>query len=116
MSALSIRRGSLPARLHGRFGAIAQLVERLNGIQEVGGSIPPGSTSSASQGTDLSVSLRGFIVLPRNFPHNRLFVEIGPAGLNRRILAFGHPIYPTFACGRESANVTMRVKFFSRLH
>ncbi len=25
-------------------GAIAQLGERLNGIQEVGGSIPPGST------------------------------------------------------------------------
>ena len=28
------------------FGAIAQLGERLNGIQEVGGSIPPGSTIS----------------------------------------------------------------------
>ena len=27
-----------------RFGAIAQLGERLNGIQEVGGSIPPSST------------------------------------------------------------------------
>ncbi len=27
-------------------GAIAQLGERLNGIQEVGGSTPPGSTSS----------------------------------------------------------------------
>ena len=27
-------------------GAIAQLGERLNGIQEVGGSIPPGSTNS----------------------------------------------------------------------
>ena len=26
------------------YGAIAQLGERLNGIQEVGGSIPPGST------------------------------------------------------------------------
>jgi hypothetical protein len=26
-------------------GAIAQLGERLNGIQEVGGSIPPGSTN-----------------------------------------------------------------------
>ena len=26
------------------FGAIAQLGERLNGIQEVGGSTPPGST------------------------------------------------------------------------
>jgi hypothetical protein len=25
-------------------GVIAQLVERLNGIQKVGGSIPPGST------------------------------------------------------------------------
>src|SRR4051794_38205607 len=29
-----------------RRGAIAQLGERLNGIQEVGGSIPPGSTIS----------------------------------------------------------------------
>ena len=28
-----------------RGGAIAQLGERLNGIQEVGGSIPPGSTT-----------------------------------------------------------------------
>ena len=28
-----------------KFGAIAQLGERLNGIQEVGGSIPPGSTT-----------------------------------------------------------------------
>ena len=27
-------------------GAIAQLGERLNGIQEVGGSIPPGSTKN----------------------------------------------------------------------
>ena len=27
-------------------GAIAQLGERLHGMQEVGGSIPPGSTSS----------------------------------------------------------------------
>jgi hypothetical protein len=26
-------------------GVIAQLVERLHGMQEVGGSIPPGSTS-----------------------------------------------------------------------
>ena len=30
-----------------RQGAIAQLGERLNGIQEVGGSIPPGSTNYA---------------------------------------------------------------------
>jgi hypothetical protein len=30
--------------LQGLDGAIAQLGERLNGIQEVGGSIPPGST------------------------------------------------------------------------
>ena len=37
----------------GRDGAIAQLGERLNGIQEVGGSIPPGSTSLR---TDLAVS------------------------------------------------------------
>ena len=28
-----------------KFGAIAQLGERLNGIQEVGGSTPPGSTN-----------------------------------------------------------------------
>ncbi len=28
----------------GYLGVIAQLVERLNGIQKVGGSIPPGST------------------------------------------------------------------------
>src|SRR5690606_8208700 len=28
------------------FGAIAQLGERLNGIQEVGGSTPPGSTNA----------------------------------------------------------------------
>ena len=33
-----------PFRPQGRRGAIAQLGERLNGIQEVGGSIPPGST------------------------------------------------------------------------
>ncbi len=29
------------------YGAVAQLGERLNGIQEVGGSIPPGSTRSS---------------------------------------------------------------------
>ncbi len=28
------------------FGAIAQLGERLHGMQEVGGSIPPGSTKN----------------------------------------------------------------------
>lgn len=33
-------------------GAIAQLGERLNGIQEVGGSIPLGSTSSSSQASE----------------------------------------------------------------
>ena len=33
----------------GQRGAIAQLGERLNGIQEVGGSIPPGSTKITSQ-------------------------------------------------------------------
>ena len=32
-----------------RIGAIAQLGERLNGIQEVGGSIPPGSTTYNSE-------------------------------------------------------------------
>ena len=35
---------------HAFQGAIAQLGERLNGIQEVGGSIPPGSTTSNPQG------------------------------------------------------------------
>jgi len=29
-------------------GAIAQLGERLHGMQEVGGSIPPGSTTTSS--------------------------------------------------------------------
>ena len=42
------RRPYLPAAIaaprRGVFGAIAQLGERLNGIQEVGGSTPPGST------------------------------------------------------------------------
>ena len=37
--------GTSPYRV--AVGAIAQLGERLNGIQEVGGSIPPGSTNSA---------------------------------------------------------------------
>ena len=32
------------------FGAIAQLVERLNGIQEVRGSIPLGSTEAPEHG------------------------------------------------------------------
>jgi hypothetical protein len=31
------------------FGAIAQLGERLHGMQEVGGSIPPSSTKSVSK-------------------------------------------------------------------
>jgi hypothetical protein len=31
-----------------RIGAIAQMGERVNGIHEVGGSIPPGSTSLRS--------------------------------------------------------------------
>ena len=35
-------------------GAIAQLGERLNGIQEVGGSIPPGSTKTISDQRCLS--------------------------------------------------------------
>src|ERR1700681_940227 len=38
----------LPADHGGFSGAIAQLGERLNGIQEVGGSTPPGSTKSFS--------------------------------------------------------------------
>jgi hypothetical protein len=33
------------ARNFGTAGVIAQLGERFNGIEEVGGSIPPGSTS-----------------------------------------------------------------------
>jgi hypothetical protein len=33
-------------RLWKKFGVIAQLGERFNGIEEVGGSIPPGSTTS----------------------------------------------------------------------
>ncbi len=33
------------SRTSAEFGAIAQLGERLHGMQEVGGSIPPGSTS-----------------------------------------------------------------------
>ena len=32
------------------FGAIAQLGERLHGMQEVGGSIPPGSTKISTHG------------------------------------------------------------------
>ena len=35
------------------YGVIAQLGERLNGIQEVGGSIPPGSTSSRASQYDM---------------------------------------------------------------
>ena len=34
--------------LYVKYGAIAQLGERLHGMQEVGGSIPPGSTISRS--------------------------------------------------------------------
>ena len=36
------------------YGAIAQLGERLNGIQEVGGSIPPGSTSAIKGLSEMS--------------------------------------------------------------
>ena len=36
----------LKHKLSNKFGAIAQLGERLRGTQEVGGSIPPGSTIS----------------------------------------------------------------------
>ena len=35
---------SFPTRRHGDRGVVAQLGERLNGIQEVRGSIPRGST------------------------------------------------------------------------
>ena len=41
-------------------GAIAQLGERLNGIQEVGGSTPPGSTSLAITS---ATKCRAFVVL-----------------------------------------------------
>jgi hypothetical protein len=37
-------------RLFG-YGVIAQLVERLHGMQEVGGSIPPGSTNLPMKST-----------------------------------------------------------------
>ncbi len=36
---------SIKASIFPSHGAIAQMGERLNGIQEVGGSIPPGSTN-----------------------------------------------------------------------
>src|SRR5215211_4996656 len=38
------------SRHRAAYGAIAQLGERLNGIQEVGGSTPPGSTSLRPSG------------------------------------------------------------------
>ena len=41
-----------------RGGAIAQLGERLNGIQEVGGSIPPGSTTYSPDFIDIAGVLR----------------------------------------------------------
>src|SRR5690606_7768271 len=41
-------RGDRAAVLSGTSGAIAQLGERLHGMQEVGGSIPPGSTITPS--------------------------------------------------------------------
>jgi hypothetical protein len=43
-------------------GVIAQLGERLNGIQEVGGSIPPGSTKEPNDYNDLLMLLDFFIV------------------------------------------------------
>ena len=51
--------------LHGRVefrlqhrGAIAQLGERLHGMQEVGGSIPPGSTTSPDTGRPIEAKIR----------------------------------------------------------
>ena len=41
-------------------GAIAQLGERLHGMQEVGGSIPPGSTSSDVDSTAPFVPVGGY--------------------------------------------------------
>ena len=53
---------SMPADA-GKSGAIAQLGERLNGIQEVGGSRPPGSTR-IPQEPRTAQALRGFSCLP----------------------------------------------------
>jgi len=50
------RRGK-PGRTSG--GVIAQMGERLNGIQEVGGSIPPGSTK---QTLKKALRLQGFFI------------------------------------------------------
>ncbi len=42
-------------------GVIAQLVERLHGMQEVGGSIPPGSTIHPSQNKIFAASIRPYV-------------------------------------------------------
>jgi hypothetical protein len=44
-------------RLRAPIGAIAQLGERLHGMQEVGGSIPPSSTKRE---TPITLSLKAF--------------------------------------------------------
>ena len=48
-------------------GAIAQLVERLHGMQEVGGSIPPGSTIFLSENKEKNGDFRDF----GNFIHTQ---------------------------------------------
>ena len=50
-------------RARDRHGAVAQLGERLNGIQEVRGSIPLGSTKSYSAALPLSQLFRAVIHL-----------------------------------------------------
>ena len=51
---------------YSRIGAIAQLGERVNGIHEVGGSTPPGSTTRfASKGSAGRPNWSGFFVAVR---------------------------------------------------
>ena len=61
-----------------RQGAIAQLGERLNGIQEVGGSIPPGSTKNSQSFTTL-VS-RHPSLIPRGTGSKQPVSRIRPIG------------------------------------
>ena len=53
--------GGAPGR---RFGAIAQLGERYNGIVEVSGSIPLGSTNSNKGLVDISAKPLSFVEAP----------------------------------------------------
>jgi hypothetical protein len=54
-------------------GAIAQLGERLHGMQEVGGSIPPGSTNLRSHGELRLASRKYFDHLKEQAALGRLF-------------------------------------------